>query len=101
MGGGVSETTQAKKTNDFANYHCDDIRGFIDIFASLPEVKEAVITGEDRAGTKKAYFEFIKPLIDHYMDNEKDEVKSERAFVSEALEKQISRKIYDKYLHHY
>ncbi len=69
VGGGASDTRPSHQKSDFNNYHCDDIRGFIEIFASLPEVKEAVMTGEDKAGVKDAYFEIITPLVDHSRDN--------------------------------
>lgn len=87
----MTEKSIQSKNSDFENYHCEDIKRFIEIFAQLPEVKEAVITGVDTAGVKKSYFASIEPLIDYYMKSstkkEEDDIKTERLFVSEALEK--------------
>lgn len=45
---------------------------------------------------KKAYFEFLTPLVEYL--SEKEEMKQDLAWVTEALEKYVSRKIYERYL---
>lgn len=60
----------------------------------MPEVRESVITGEDKTGVKLAYFEFIRALAEYL--GKKDNVNLDSNSIMEMLEKYVSKRIYDK-----
>ncbi|CAD8056666.1 unnamed protein product [Paramecium sonneborni] len=91
--GGASPNEQ-KKNSEFQYSHCSDIKQFIENFSSLQEVKEAVISGEDKAGVKNAYFEFIQALANYL--KEKNEMKIDEVQMMDMLEKYVSKRVYDK-----
>ncbi|CAK58383.1 unnamed protein product (macronuclear) [Paramecium tetraurelia] len=91
--GGASPNDQ-KKNSEFSNSHCSDIKQFIENFSSLQEVKDAVISGEDKAGVKNAYFEFIQALATFLKG--KNEMKIDEIQMMDMLEKYVSKRVYDK-----
>lgn len=79
-----------EKVVNFQHFIARTLRGkyitensFIEIFAKLPEVQESILTGEDKCGVKRAYFEFLDPLVDYMM--QKSEFAHDQEWVQEAL----------------
>lgn len=44
--------------------HCNSIRKFVDTFSSLPELRSALLTGEDRIGIKSTFYDFLRHCIE-------------------------------------
>lgn len=93
VGGGATSPNDSKKNSEFSNSHCGDIKAFVDIFAKLPEVRDAVMTGQDRAGVKQAYFEFVKAMAEYLKEKENMMLDDEQ--IMDMLEKYVSKRIYD------
>ncbi len=90
---------KSKKKNPVDYAHCKDISSFIRNFTRLPEVQQIIIDGEDdEYGVNEAYGEFLQLLCEHLKNQPefKDLNLKELNWVVDALEKYITKKIYDK-----
>jgi|JI6StandDraft_1071083.scaffolds.fasta_scaffold06097_11 hypothetical protein len=78
--------------------HCATIRKFVDTFSGLPEVRSALITGNDSFGIKSTFYDFVKYCADLARNESKEfkDLLEDEQWFEDQLERMLTWRLYER-----
>ena len=99
---GKSQSFNLARSTLLAPFHSNQIKSFIDIFTSLPELKETLMRQQsstalkDNYGINAAFSDFLNSLFDYFKESDGVDFDTESVYIKKSIEKYITNQIYDK-----